>query len=149
VAKIYGKILARLGLLSRGELVYKNANDFIAKYIGHSLENTKEILQKARGNVLLIDEAYMLDAQRNKNCPFRQEVIDTIVGEVQNTPGEDICVIMCGYKKEMEDFIRAVNPGLQRRFPTDEAFVFQEFDEEQLGKIFDLKMQKQGLMTTG
>jgi hypothetical protein len=55
---------------------------------------------------------------------------------------------MCGYKNEMGDLSRDVNPGLQRRFPIDEAFVFEDFDEEQLGKILDLKMQQQSLSTT-
>jgi len=127
----------------------KNGNDFIGQYIGQSLEETKKILEEARGGVLLIDEAYMLDAKRNHNCPFRQEVIDTIVGVVQGKPGEDLCVIMCGYNKEMEDFIQQANPGLRRRFPIEDAFVSQEFNEEQLGKIFDLKMSKQNLTTTG
>jgi AAA+ superfamily predicted ATPase len=148
VANLYGKILAELGYLSRGELVVKNASDFIGKYVGQSGAKTKEIFKEAQGNVLLIDEAYMLNAKRNHNCPYRQEVTDTMVGEVQNKPGEDLCVIMCGYKNEMEDFIREANPGLQRRFPIDEAFVFEDFDEEQLGEIFDLKMQQQSLSTT-
>jgi AAA+ superfamily predicted ATPase len=148
VAKLYGKILAELGYLSRGELVVKNASDFIGRYVGESVRKTKIIFENARGNVLLIDEAYMLNAQRNNNCPFRQEATDTIVCEVQNIPGEDLCVIMCGYKNHMEDYIQGANPGLQRRFPIDEAFVFEDFDEEQLGKILDLKMQEQSLSTT-
>ena len=145
MAKLYGKILAELRYLSRGELVVKNASDFIGKYIGQSGGKTRKIFEEAQGNVLLIDEAYMLNAKRNHDCPYRQEVIDTIVGEVQNKPGEDLCVIMCGYRNEMEDLIRDANPGLQRRFPIDEAFVFEDFDEEQLGKIL---MQQQSLSTT-
>ena len=151
MAKLYGKLLADLGYLSRGRLVVKNASDFIAQYIGQSLQQTKDILNEARGNVLLIDEAYMLDPKRNgasRGCPFRKEVIDTLVGEVQNRPGEDLCVIMCGYEKEMTDFIRDANPGLARRFPIENAFVFEEFDEEQLGKVLDLKMGEQCLSTT-
>ena len=148
MAKLYGKILAELGYLSSGELVVKSASDFIGRHVGESVQKTKKIFEEARGNVLLIDEAYMLNAQRNHNCPFRQEATDTIVCEVQNKPGENLCVIMCGYKNHMEEYIRGANPGLQRRFPIDEAFVFEDFDEEQLGKIFDLKMQEQSLSTT-
>jgi SpoVK/Ycf46/Vps4 family AAA+-type ATPase len=136
-----------LGLLSQGKLISKNASDFIGTRPGHSLFYTKKILSEAKGNVLLIDEAYMLNAKHNSNCPFRREVTDTIVGKVQNAPGEDICIIMCGYKQEMEDYIRDANPGLQRRFPIDEAFNFEEFNEEQLDQILHLKMQKQGVKT--
>lgn len=126
----------------------KNASDFIGQYLGQSVAKTKKILKDARGNVLLIDEAYMLDAERNRSstvCPYRQEVLDTLVGEVQNVPGEDLCVIMCGYEKEMRDFLREANPGIARRFSIDNAFVFEEFDDEQLGKVLDLKMKKQSL----
>ncbi|ETS80636.1 hypothetical protein PFICI_08165 [Pestalotiopsis fici W106-1] len=151
VANLYGKLLASLGFLSCGQILVHNANDFIGEHIGSSVAKTKEILEKARGNVLLIDEAYMLDAKRNYGsspCPFRQEVVDTLVGEVQNKPGEDLCIIMCGYEEEMRDFLREANPGLARRFPIENAFFFEEFSEEQLGKVLDLKMKEQSFSTS-
>jgi SpoVK/Ycf46/Vps4 family AAA+-type ATPase len=80
--------------------------------------------------------------------PFRQGVIDTIVGEIQNLPGENICVIMCGYKDLMEQMIRRANPGLARRFPIADAFVFKEFDEAQLKAVLDFKMHKEGFTMT-
>ncbi|KAF2234029.1 hypothetical protein EV356DRAFT_577170 [Viridothelium virens] len=112
VARLYGRILADLGLLSSGELIVKSGADFIGEYIGHSASQAQSILEEARGNVLLIDEAYMLDAKRNHDCPFRQEATDTLIKEVENKPGEDLCVIMCGYQKEMENFIQDTNPVL-------------------------------------
>ena len=148
MAKLYGQILAALGLLSCGRLIVKSGSDFIGEFVGQSAVNTKEILQEARGNVLLIDEAYMLDAKRSRNCPHRQEATDVLVKEVENKPGEDLCVIMCGYKDEMENFIRDANPGLRRRFPIDDAFVFEDFNEEQLGAILDIKMKQRHLSAT-
>lgn len=100
VAKLYGEILGAFGLLKSGELVVKNASNFIGKYVGHSEKITRSIIADARGKVLMIDEAYMLDPFSGRPDDyvdsFRRGVIDTIVGEIQNTPGEDICVIMCG-----------------------------------------------------
>ncbi|KAI9685247.1 MAG: hypothetical protein M1822_004620 [Bathelium mastoideum] len=151
VARLYGQILADLGFLSSGKLIIKSATDFIGEYIGQSTARTQDILEEGRGNVLVIDEAYMLDSRRNNGpsgCPFRQEVTDTIVKEVENKPGEDLCVIMCGYKDEMENFIQNANPGLRRRFPIDDAFIFEDFSEECLGAVLDLKMRQQHLSTT-
>ena len=137
--------MGHFGLLSSGKLVLKNATDFIGPFLGESEERTKGIIKDAKGKVLMIDEAYMLDPYRTSNelgaDSYRQAVIDTLVGEVQNSPGEDICVIMCGYKQEMELMIRRANPGLARRFPIADAFVFEEFDVHQLEKVLERKME--------
>ena len=109
---------------------------------------TKTIVREAKGQVLMIDEAYMLDPNRGRknnsytSCPFRQGVIDTLVGEVQNSPGEDLCVILCGYKEDMELMLQGANPGLARRFPVMDAFTFEEFDLPQLEKVLELKMER-------
>ncbi|KAF2675216.1 P-loop containing nucleoside triphosphate hydrolase protein [Microthyrium microscopicum] len=147
VAKIYGQILSDFNILSSGEVVVKNASHFIGQYIGQSEKFTKEIIEEARGKVLLIDEAYMLNSYRssagNGPCPYRQGVLDTIVGEVQNTADDNICVIMCGYKEEMENMLQVANPGLARRFPLADAFYFKEFDDSQLEMVLDLKMKQE------
>ena len=70
------------------------------------------------------------------------------VAEVQSTPGEDRCVLLLGYKDQMEEMFQKVNPGLSRRFPLDSAFVFEDFTDEELGKIFDLKLRQQGFEST-
>lgn len=152
VAKLYGEILGAFGLLTSGELVVKNASNFIGKYVGHSEKITRSIIADARGKVLMIDEAYMLDPFSGRPDDyvdsFRRGVIDTIVGEIQNTPGEDICVIMCGYKDMMERMIQKANPGLARRFPVADAFVFDEFSEAQLEAVLDYKMVREGFTMT-
>ncbi|KAF2235485.1 P-loop containing nucleoside triphosphate hydrolase protein, partial [Viridothelium virens] len=152
VGKLFGKVLCGLGMLSSEDFVFKNATDFIGSFIGHSEKQTKDIIRGAKGKVLMIDEAYMLDPHRNKSAggpdPFRQAVIDTIVGEVQNSPGEDLCVIMCGYKEPMERMLEKANPGLARRFPLADAFMFQEYSLEQLAQVLDLKLQAEGLKMT-
>ena len=80
--------------------------------------------------------------------PYKAAVIDTIVAEIQSTPGEDRCVLLLGYKDQMEEMFRDVNPGLSRRFPLDSAFVFEDFDNDELRKILDLKLKEIGFSAT-
>ena len=145
VGKLYGEILSRFGLLSSGESVLENATDFIGAHIGDSEEQTRDIIREAKGKVLMIDEAHMLDPCRNRSAsgpdPYRQGAIDTLVGEVQSAPGDDQCVIMCGYKEDMEVILQRANPKLARRFPIADAFMFKEFDLEQLREVLDQRMK--------
>ncbi|KAF2637377.1 P-loop containing nucleoside triphosphate hydrolase protein [Massarina eburnea CBS 473.64] len=147
VAKLYGRILADLGLLSNGEVVVKNPADFIGDVIGASETKTKAVLASSIGKVLIIDEAYML-AGGGKPDVFKIAVIDTIVAEVQSTPGEDRCVLLLGYKDQMEEMFRDTNPGLARRFPLDSSFVFQDFTDAELRRILDLKLKDIGYSST-
>ncbi|KAJ4343628.1 hypothetical protein N0V95_006636 [Ascochyta clinopodiicola] len=168
VAKLYGQILADIGLLSNGEgevtppalyaltngrlVVVKNPADFIGNVIGGSEANTKAILASTVGKVLIIDEAYMLagnsgDSSKTADI-FKTAVIDTIVAEVQSQIGEDRCVLLLGYKDLMEGMFRDVNPGLARRFPLESAFVFEDFDDTDLQRILDLKLQDVGFNAT-
>ncbi|KAK5113595.1 hypothetical protein LTR85_010824 [Meristemomyces frigidus] len=146
VGKLYGQILCSLDILSSGDFIQKKGQDFIGRYIGESETKTRKILDSAKGKVLFIDEAYMLDPTRSAHSsgadPFRQGVIDTIVGEVQNSPGEDICVILAGYKDEMEHMLQHANPGLARRFPMEQAFVFEEFSTNELEQVLDMKVEE-------
>jgi hypothetical protein len=75
-------------------------------------------------------------------------VIDTIVADVQSVPGDDRCVLLAGYKEQMEEMFRKVNPGLSRRFPLASAFTFEDFNDEEMAKIFDLKLNKLAFKTT-
>ncbi|KAF8842005.1 P-loop containing nucleoside triphosphate hydrolase protein [Paxillus ammoniavirescens] len=149
VAKLYGQVLANLGLLSNGEVVVKDSSDFVSPYPGHSEKNTKAILDSTRGKVLVIDEAYML---YNKNSghqdSFKTTVIDTIVAEIQGVPGEDRCVLLLGYKEQMEDMFQNVNPGLGRRFAIENPFTFEDFTVSQLMEIYEYKLKRQDLDAT-
>lgn len=152
VAKLYGRTLADIGLLSNGEVVIKNPSDFVGSVLGGSESNTKAILAATVGKVLIIDEAYMLSGGSRANGPavdtYKSAVIDTIVAEVQSTAGEDRCVLLLGYKDEMEHMFQSVNPGLTRRFPLDSAFVFEDFTDTELKKILELKLDQQGFEAT-
>ena len=138
VAKLYGQILADLGLLSNGEgersysvervqtmltffiiVVIKNPADFIGSVLGESESNTKNILNTTVGKVLIIDEAYMLYSGNggagNQSDMYKTAVIDTMVAEVQSVPGEDRCVLLLGYEDEIRTMFQNVNSGLSRR----------------------------------
>ncbi|EKM60623.1 uncharacterized protein PHACADRAFT_133236 [Phanerochaete carnosa HHB-10118-sp] len=153
VAKLYGQILADLGLLSNGEVVLKNPADFVGGAVGESERNTKSILAATAGKVLVIDEAYSLygsgGAGRGKQSdPYRTAVIDTIVADVQSTPGEDRCVLMCGYEERMREMFQNVNPGLSRRFAIEDASRFNDFTDSELLEILNLKLKDQDLDAT-
>ncbi|KAK1223907.1 hypothetical protein PQX77_013213 [Marasmius sp. AFHP31] len=147
VAKLFGQILADLGLLSNGEMIIKNPADFVGAHLGQSEEKTKGILASTVGKVLVIDEAYMLYSGTTNDI-YKTAVIDTIVAEVQSVPGEDRCVLLLGYKEQMMAMFQNVNPGLSRRFDIENPFHFEDFSEPELEKILELKLKGQDLTAT-
>ncbi|RFU29072.1 hypothetical protein B7463_g7259, partial [Scytalidium lignicola] len=153
VAKLYGQILADIGLLSNGEVVVKNPSDFVGDVLGASEKITKGILASTIGKVLVIDEAYGLHGgggtgRGSSTDSYKAAVIDTIVAEVQSVPGDDRCVLLLGYKDQMETMFQSVNPGLSRRFPLSEAFQFEDFTDEELRVILDMKLKSQAYNAT-
>ena len=126
-------------------VLLKTPADFISDVIGGSETKTRKILDNALGKVLVIDEAYALSDTRD---PFKTAVIDTIVSETQNVPGDDRCVLLLGYKKQMEDMMQKVNPGLARRFPIDSGFLFDDFNDVEMATIFDAKLKVQASIAT-
>ena len=121
--------------------------------IGQSEANTKAILATTVGKVLIIDEAYMLYSgsdSKGGGGPdiFRTAVIDTIVAEVQNVPGDDRCVLLLGYEPQMLDMFQNVNPGLTRRFQLSDAFRFEDFSDSELLEILQSKLKHQDLGAT-
>ncbi|ESK92391.1 nfx1-type zinc finger-containing protein 1 [Moniliophthora roreri MCA 2997] len=147
VVKAYAKILKQLGYLSNGEVIMKHANDFIGQVIGQSEALTKDIVAKAAGKVLIIDEAHILNPEESVGC-FKQAVIDTLVSCVQNTPGGDQCIVLIGYEDEMLDMLQNANPGLARRFRVGDAFHFESFTQEELMQIFEAKLSEDQLSAT-
>jgi len=149
VASIYGRILADLGLLSKGEVILKCASDFVGEHLGSSEKTTQGILKSAEGCVLVIDEAYSLysgsASGSGTNDPYKTAVIDTLVEKIQAKPGADIAVVMIGYQEEMELMMRNVNPGLSRRFQIGDAFHFPDFDDAALIRIIMASSRKRGV----
>lgn len=79
---------------------------------------------------------------------YRKGIVDALVGGIQSVPGEDRCVLLLGYKEEMEEMFQNSNPGLARRFQPDHAFHFEDFDEEQLNEILESKLRQQDIAVT-
>ncbi|KAI0020648.1 P-loop containing nucleoside triphosphate hydrolase protein [Xylariomycetidae sp. FL0641] len=149
VAKLYGQILVDLGLLSKGEVVVKNPSDFVGSALGQSEQQTKGILAASEGKVLVIDEAYGLYSGSQGSADiYKTAVIDTLVAEIQSVPGDDRCVLLLGYRDQMENMFQNVNPGLSRRFPLASAFEFTDFSNDELRQILELKLKQQGFGAT-
>lgn len=138
-AKLYGRLLKELSFLSNGGVVIKTASDFVGSVTGESQTKTSQILDGARGKVLVIDEAYNLD-----DSLYGKQVLDTIVEKVQGQPDEDLAVLLLGYEEPMLEMIRNQNPGLSRRFPKEQAFYFDDYSGGELLKILELNLKKNG-----
>ncbi|MEU8242255.1 AAA family ATPase [Actinoplanes missouriensis] len=132
VARIAGRLFAALGLLSSGHCVEASRADLVAEYVGQTAQRTGEVIERARGGVLIIDEAYSL-APNDRHSDYGSEAIETLLLAMENHR-DDLVVIVAGYPVEMERFI-ASNPGLRSRFPRTVAFA--DYSAAELLEIFD------------
>ena len=112
VAQRMAEILHRLGYVRKGHLVAVTRDDLVGQYIGHTAPKTREVLKRALGGVLFIDEAYYLYRPENER-DYGQEAIEMLLQEMENHR-DDLVVILAGYKDRMEQFFRS-NPGLSSR----------------------------------
>jgi probable Rubsico expression protein CbbX len=112
VALRMAEILHRLGYVRKGHLVAVTRDDLVGQYIGHTAPKTKEVLKKAMGGVLFIDEAYYLYRPENER-DYGQEAIEILL-QVMENQRDDLVVILAGYKDRMDAFFRS-NPGLSSR----------------------------------
>jgi len=112
VALRMAQILHRLGFVRKGHVVSVTRDDLVGQYIGHTAPKTREILKKAMGGVLFIDEAYYLYRPENER-DYGQEAIEILL-QVMENQRDDLVVILAGYKDRMDTFFQS-NPGLSSR----------------------------------
>ncbi|MEO5860858.1 MAG: CbbX protein [Burkholderiales bacterium] len=136
VALRMAEILHRLGYVRKGHLVAVTRDDLVGQYIGHTAPKTKDILKKAMGGVLFIDEAYYLYRPENER-DYGQEAIEILL-QVMENQRDDLVVILAGYKDRMDTFFRS-NPGLSSRIA--HHIDFPDYQPDELMSITQLMLQ--------
>ncbi len=136
VALRIASILHRLGFVRRGQVVSVTRDELVGQYIGHTAPKTKEILKKAMGGVLFIDEAYYLHRPDNER-DYGQEAIEILL-QVMETQREDLVVILAGYGDRMDKFF-ASNPGFRSRIA--HHIDFPDYADDELLAIAELMLR--------
>ena len=141
VAKMLGKIYCELGLLSKGHVVEADRSDLVAEYIGQTAPKTKDVIKKAKGGILFIDEAYALARKNDDSKDFGKEAIEILLKEMSDGDG-DLAIIVAGYPEEMNNFLES-NPGLKSRFSM--YYDFPDYTPQELMKIADYTSNKRAV----
>ena len=139
VARLLAQLYKAIGVLSKGQLVEVDRSGLVAGFVGQTALKTGEVIQKALGGVLFIDEAYALAGQDNPN-DFGKEAIETLLKGMEDHRA-DLVVIVAGYTELMGRFLHA-NPGLESRF--NKYFYFEDYNGAQLMEIFCSMCEKNG-----
>lgn len=129
VARLIAEIYKELGLLSKGTLVETDRSGLVAGYVGQTAIKVKEVVEKALGGVLFIDEAYALSPDTQND--FGDEAIETLV-KLMEDHRDDLVVIVAGYTDEMQDFLKS-NTGLTSRF--NKFITFEDYSDDELVAI--------------
>lgn len=136
VARIIANLFSQMGVLSKGHFIEVERADLVGEYIGHTAIKTRELVKKAMGGVLFIDEAYSLARGGEKD--FGKEAIDSLVKAMEDHKNQFI-LILAGYGYEMDQFLLS-NPGLPSRFPID--IQFHDYNVDQLIQISECMAQE-------
>jgi probable Rubsico expression protein CbbX len=137
VAMRMAEILHRLGYVRKGHLVAVTRDDLVGQYIGHTAPKTKEVVKKAMGGVLFIDEAYYLYRPENER-DYGQEAIEILL-QVMESQRDDLVVILAGYKDRMDTFFRS-NPGMSSRIA--HHLDFPDYTSNDLLRIGDKMLEQ-------
>ena len=138
VAMKMAQVLHRLGYIEEPRVVACTRDDLVGQYVGHTAPKTKEVLRRAYGGVLFIDEAYYLYRPENER-DYGQEAIEILL-QVMEAERDKLVVIFAGYKDRMDEFFRS-NPGLSSRVA--HHIDFPDYDIDELMAIADLMMEQQ------
>jgi probable Rubsico expression protein CbbX len=138
VANRMADILFKLGYIRKGHLITVTRDDLVGQYIGHTAPKTKEVLKRAMGGVLFIDEAYYLYKPDNER-DYGAEAIEILL-QVMENQREDLVVIFAGYKDRMDSFYES-NPGLSSRVANH--IDFPDYTPDELLQIGELMLEEQ------
>ena len=138
VAMRMAQLLHRLGYIRRDHLVTATRDDLVGQYVGHTAPKTKEVLKKAMGGVLFIDEAYYLYRPENER-DYGQEAIEILL-QVMENQREDLVVVLAGYKDRMDEFF-SFNPGMRSRVA--HHLDFPDFAIDELMQIAEMMLARQ------
>lgn len=141
VARLLAKIYKSLGVLSQGQLVEVDRGGLVGGYVGQTAIKTQEVIDKAMGGILFIDEAYALTHGKGET-DFGQEAVDTVLKAMEDHR-DDFIVIVAGYPDLMREFVES-NPGLKSRF--NQFINFEDYKPEELYRIFLLQCKQRNLV---
>jgi SpoVK/Ycf46/Vps4 family AAA+-type ATPase len=138
VARLMSRIYKSLGVLSKGHLVEVDRSGLVAGYVGQTAIKTAEVIEKAMGGVLFIDEAYALTNRGGSD--YGLEAVDTLLKAMEDHR-DDLVVIVAGYTELMKEFVES-NPGLESRF--NRFMFFPDYTVEEMTGIFTMRCEKSG-----
>jgi len=141
IARLLCGILYNLNYIKENKLIEVTSKDLIAEYVGQTAIKTNEVIEKAKGGILFIDEAYMLGDKQNS---YNDDAIGTLIAQMENNR-DNLVVIFAGYTKEMQSFLNA-NSGIASRIGY--TLEFDDYTTDELVKIFDEMMIKAGFEVT-
>ena len=144
VAEIIGKVFASWGILSGGRVIRTERSQLVGQWIGETEYKMRNLLDRARGNILFIDEAYQLVEGTNDRKDFGRIVMDSLLTEL-GKENQDMVVILAGYTAPMKKLLES-NEGIESRFPN--VFNFEDYTTDELVEIGKLMIKKQGFTLT-
>ena len=139
IARFMSRVYRSLGILSKGHLVETDRSGLVAGYVGQTAIKTREVIEKAKGGVLFVDEAYSLTNRGGEN-DFGQEAVDTLLKYMEDER-DDLIVIVAGYTELMKRFVNS-NPGLKSRF--NRFMEFPDYTVDEMLGIFNMRCEKSG-----
>ena len=144
VARIVSKILYNLKYIKQDKLLEVTSKDLVAEYVGQTSIKTANVVQKALGGVLFIDEAYSLASGKGEGNSFNEEAVATLIQGMENNR-DNLVVIFAGYTKEMQDFLN-LNSGIVSRIGY--TVEFEDYTVDELWQIFNQMMTKAGFVVS-
>lgn len=138
IARLMSRIYYSLGILSKGHLIEVDRGGLVAGFVGQTAIKTREVIDKALGGVLFIDEAYALTTRGGND--YGQEAVETLLKAMEDKR-EDLIVIVAGYVDLMNEFVKS-NPGLESRF--NRFMYFPDYSLDEMMGIFDLRCKNSG-----